>query len=177
MSHVLPPSRVSVTRYSSMKMKGGGVAEILKDRLSWFRDCPTVDVLNMMSTANGGTIELLYMQNVPPTILLRFLQEHRSEWADSSIDAYSSAAIRFFGVDEHAVGTSAELIFAPIDASFSDDAPILPSDFHIIPLEAQTLARWICNSYRYVENTLEKIFDDNGKKTLCSEFPQIMQQV
>ena len=25
--------------------------------------------------------------------------------------------------------------------------------------------------------TLEKIFDDNGKKTLCSEFPQIMQQV
>lgn len=25
--------------------------------------------------------------------------------------------------------------------------------------------------------TLEKIFDDHGKKTLCSEFPQIMQQV
>jgi len=25
--------------------------------------------------------------------------------------------------------------------------------------------------------TLEKIFDDNGKKTLCTEFPQIMQQV
>lgn len=25
--------------------------------------------------------------------------------------------------------------------------------------------------------TLEKIFDDNGRKTLCSEFPQIMQQV
>jgi homeobox-leucine zipper protein len=24
---------------------------------------------------------------------------------------------------------------------------------------------------------LEKIFDDNGRKTLCSEFPQIMQQV
>ncbi|KAJ6732520.1 HOMEOBOX-LEUCINE ZIPPER PROTEIN ATHB-14 [Salix purpurea] len=24
--------------------------------------------------------------------------------------------------------------------------------------------------------TLEKIFDDNGRKTLCSEFPQIMQQ-
>lgn len=25
--------------------------------------------------------------------------------------------------------------------------------------------------------TLEKIFDDNGKKTLASEFPRIMQQV
>jgi hypothetical protein len=25
--------------------------------------------------------------------------------------------------------------------------------------------------------TLEKIFDDNGRKTLYSEFPQIMQQV
>jgi homeobox-leucine zipper protein len=24
---------------------------------------------------------------------------------------------------------------------------------------------------------LEKIFDENGRKTLCSEFPQIMQQV
>lgn len=25
--------------------------------------------------------------------------------------------------------------------------------------------------------TLEKIFDENGRKALCSEFPQIMQQV
>ena len=25
--------------------------------------------------------------------------------------------------------------------------------------------------------TLEKIFDNNGKKTFCSDFPQIMQQV
>ncbi|KEH36075.1 class III homeodomain leucine zipper protein [Medicago truncatula] len=331
----------------------------------------------------------MLLQNVPPAILLRFLREHRSEWADTSIDAYSAAAIKAgpcslpgartgafggqvilplahtieheefmeviklenmgyyrddmtmpgdifllqlcSGVDEHAVGTSAELIFAPIDASFSDDAPILPSGFRIIPLEsgtdaaspnrtldlasalevgttgnkaggdnsghsgitksvmtiafqfafeahlqdniaamarqyvrsivasvqrvslalspsrfgsqnafplppgtpeAQTLTRWICNSYRFYlgaellkcegsesilkslwhhsdavlccslkalpvftfanqagldmlettlvalqDITLEKIFDDNGKKTLCSEFPQIMQQV
>ncbi|XP_057434771.1 homeobox-leucine zipper protein ATHB-8 isoform X2 [Lotus japonicus] len=330
----------------------------------------------------------MLLQNVPPAILLRFLREHRSEWADSSIDAYSAAAIKAgpcslpgargsfggqvilplahtieneefmeviklenmgyyrddmtmpgdvfllqlcSGVDEHAVGTSAELVFAPIDASFSDDAPILPSGFRIVPLdsgtdaaspnrtldlasslevgttankaagansghsgstksvmtiafqfafevhlqdniatmarqyvrsivasvqrvslalspsrfgsqsafhlppgtpEAQTLARWICNSYRFYlgvellkcegsepilkslwhhsdavlccslkalpvftfanqagldmlettlvalqDITLEKIFDDNGKKILCSEFPQIMQQV
>ncbi|CAL5414600.1 unnamed protein product [Camellia sinensis] len=32
--------------------------------------------------------------NVPPAILLRFLREHRSEWADSSIDAYSAAAVK-----------------------------------------------------------------------------------
>ena len=40
------------------------------------------------------------------------------------------------GVDENVVGTSAELIFAPIDATFSDDAPIIPSGFRIIPLDS-----------------------------------------
>ncbi|KAJ0242252.1 Homeobox-leucine zipper protein ATHB-15 [Hirschfeldia incana] len=331
----------------------------------------------------------MLLQNVPPAILLRFLREHRSEWADNNIDAYLAAAVKVgpcsarvggfggqvilplahtieheesmevikleglghspedaivprdvfllqlcSGMDENAVGTCAELIFAPIDASFADDAPLLPSGFRIIPLdstkqevsspnrtldlasaleigsagttkastdqsgnsacarsvmtiafefgieshmqehvasmarqyvrgiissvqrvalalspshissqvglrtplgtpEAQTLARWICQSYRcymgvellkstsegnesvlknlwhhtdaiiccsmkampvftfanqagldMLETTLvslqdislEKIFDDNGRKTLCSEFPQIMQQ-
>ncbi|KAJ8751230.1 hypothetical protein K2173_016411 [Erythroxylum novogranatense] len=327
----------------------------------------------------------MLLQNVPPAVLLRFLREHRSEWSDSGIDAYAAASVRAgpcslpvsragnfggqvilplahtieheelmeviklenmgyredmmvpgdifllqlcSGVDENAVGTSAELIFAPIDASFSDDAPIIPSGFRIIPLdsrtdtpspnrtldlassldvgptgskasddnstaksrsvmtiafqfafemhlqenvasmarqyvrsviasvqrvalalspsrigssigfhsppgtpEAQILARWICQSYRCClgaeliktegtesilkalwhhsdavmccslkalpvftfanqagldmlettfvalqDITLEKIFDDNGRKTLCSEFPQIMQQ-
>ncbi|KAJ8755728.1 hypothetical protein K2173_024272 [Erythroxylum novogranatense] len=332
----------------------------------------------------------MLLQNVPPAILLRFLREHRSEWADNSIDAYSAAAMKVgpcslagsrvgsfggqvilplahtieheefleviklegvshspedammprdmfllqlcSGMDENAIGTCAELIFAPIDASFADDAPLLPSGFRIIPLdsgketsspnrtldlasaldigpagsktssdyptnsscmrsvmtiafefafeshmqehvasmarqyvrsiissvqrvalalspshlgshtglrsplgtpEAQTLARWICQSYRcYLgvellkgdgkgsesvlktlwhhsdaimccslkqvpvftfanqagldmlettlvalqDITLEKIFDDHGRKTLCSEFPQIMQQ-
>ncbi|KAK8608434.1 hypothetical protein V6N13_023858 [Hibiscus sabdariffa] len=331
----------------------------------------------------------MLLQNVPPAILLRFLREHRSEWADTSIDAYSAAAIKVgpcslpgsqvgfggqvilplahtieheecleiiklegishcpedaimprdvfllqlcSGMDENAVGTCAELIFAPTDASFADDAPLLPSGFRIIPLdsgkeasspnrtldlasaleigpagnktsneysgssgcvrsvmtiafqfafeshmqehvasmarqyvrsiissvqrvalalspsnlgshaglrtplgtpEAQTLAHWICQSYRVYmgdellkssgegsepilktlwnhsdaimccslkalpvftfanqagldmlettlvalqEITLEKIFDDHGRKTLCTEFPQIMQQ-
>ncbi|MED6204835.1 Homeobox-leucine zipper protein ATHB-15 [Stylosanthes scabra] len=332
----------------------------------------------------------MLLQNVPPAILLRFLREHRSEWADNNMDAYSAAAIKVgpcslsgsrvgnyggqvilplahtieheefleviklegiahspeeammprevfllqlcSGMDENAVGTCAELIFAPIDASFADDAPLLPSGFRIIPLdsgkeasnpnrtldlasaldvgptgnrasnetsgnsgsvrsvmtiafefafeshmqehvasmarqyvrsiissvqrvalalspshlssqaglrtplgtpEAQTLARWICNSYRcYLgvellksnnegnesllkslwhhsdallcctlkalpvftfanqagldmlettlvalqDITLEKIFDDHGRKILCSEFPQIIQQ-
>ncbi|KAI4331254.1 hypothetical protein MLD38_029456 [Melastoma candidum] len=134
----------------------------------------------------------MLLQNVRPAVLLRFLREHRSEWADNGIDAYSAAAVKlgscalpgtrfgsfgghvilplahtieheefleviklegmghfhedaimprelFFlqlcnGVDENAVGTCAELIFAPIDASFADDAPLLPSGFRIIPL-------------------------------------------
>ena len=38
-------------------------------------------------------------------------------------------------MDENAVGMCAELVFAPIDASFADDAPLLPSGFRIIPLD------------------------------------------
>lgn len=40
------------------------------------------------------------------------------------------------GVDENAVGACAELVFAPIDASFSDDAPLLPSGFRLIPIDS-----------------------------------------
>ncbi|TYJ04326.1 hypothetical protein E1A91_A12G084900v1 [Gossypium mustelinum] len=38
------------------------VTEILKDRPLWYRDCRGVDVTNVLSTGNGGTIELVYMQ-------------------------------------------------------------------------------------------------------------------
>ncbi|XP_042021292.1 homeobox-leucine zipper protein ATHB-15-like isoform X1 [Salvia splendens] len=136
----------------------------------------------------------MLLQNVPPPILLRFLREHRSEWADTNIDAYSAAAVKIgpctflgprvgnyggqvmlplaqtieheelleviklegishtaedammprdvlllqlcCGMDENAVGTCSELIFAPIDASFADDATLLPSGFRIIPLDS-----------------------------------------
>ncbi|MFS7950420.1 putative transcription factor & lipid binding HD-SAD family [Helianthus anomalus] len=135
----------------------------------------------------------MLLQNVPPALLLRFLREHRSEWADNNMDAYSAAAVKLGpcslpgarigsfggqvilplahmveheellevikmegvghcpeesliprdmfllqlcnGMDENAVGMCAELIFAPIDASFADDAPLLPSGFRIIPLD------------------------------------------
>ncbi|XP_038999717.1 homeobox-leucine zipper protein ATHB-15-like [Hibiscus syriacus] len=134
----------------------------------------------------------MLLQNIPPAVLLRFLREHRSKWADTSIDAYSAAAIKVgpcslpgsqlggfggqvilplvhtieheecleviklegithcpedaimprdifllqlrSGMDENAMGTCAELIFALTDASFADDAPLLPSGFRIIPL-------------------------------------------
>uniref|UniRef100_A0A453LQM3 Homeobox domain-containing protein n=1 Tax=Aegilops tauschii subsp. strangulata TaxID=200361 RepID=A0A453LQM3_AEGTS len=45
------------------------VAEILKDRPSWYRDCRCVDVLQIIPTGNGGTIELIYMQTYAPTTL------------------------------------------------------------------------------------------------------------
>ncbi|KAL8226179.1 hypothetical protein R6Q57_018736 [Mikania cordata] len=135
----------------------------------------------------------MLLQNVPPALLLRFLREHRSEWADYNIDACSAAAVKLGpcslpggqignfggqvilplahtieheellevikmegvehcpedalvsgdmfllqlcnGMDENAVGMFAELIYAPIDASFADDAPLLPSGFRIIPLD------------------------------------------
>lgn len=57
-------------------------------------------------------------------------------------------------MDENAVGTCAELIFAPIDASFADDAPLLPSGFRIIPLDSgkvslsQLLKQYILFEFR-----------------------------
>lgn len=35
-----------------------------------------------------------YVQNVPPGLLVRFLREHRSEWADYGVDAYAAASLR-----------------------------------------------------------------------------------
>ncbi|KAK9664027.1 hypothetical protein RND81_14G015000 [Saponaria officinalis] len=138
----------------------------------------------------------MLLQNVPPAVLVRFLREHRSEWADFSVDAYSAAALkantcafpdvratRFSGsqiimplghtieheemlevirleghsltaedaymsrdihllqicrgIDENAAGACSELVFAPIDEMFPDDAPLLPSGFRIIPLDSK----------------------------------------
>ncbi|XP_058181540.1 homeobox-leucine zipper protein REVOLUTA [Rhododendron vialii] len=139
----------------------------------------------------------MLLQNVPPAVLVRFLREHRSEWADFNVDAYSAAALkassfaypgmrptRFTGsqiimplghtieheemlevirleghslaqedafvsrdihllqicsgIDENAVGTCSELVFAPIDEMFPDDAPLLPSGFRVIPLDPKS---------------------------------------
>ncbi|KAJ7981003.1 Homeobox-leucine zipper protein like [Quillaja saponaria] len=139
----------------------------------------------------------MLLQNVPPAILVRFLREHRSEWADFNVDAYSAASLkagsyaypgmrptRFTGsqiimplghtieheellevirleghslaqedafvsrdihllqicsgIDENAAGACSELIFAPIDEMFPDDAPLVPSGFRIIPLDSKS---------------------------------------
>uniref|UniRef100_A0A453JCG0 Homeobox-leucine zipper protein HOX9 n=1 Tax=Aegilops tauschii subsp. strangulata TaxID=200361 RepID=A0A453JCG0_AEGTS len=47
--------------------------------------------------ALGGTIcakASMLLQSVPPAILVRFLREHRSEWADYSMDAYLASAVK-----------------------------------------------------------------------------------
>ncbi|KAL1544136.1 homeobox-leucine zipper protein REVOLUTA-like isoform X2 [Salvia divinorum] len=139
----------------------------------------------------------MLLQNVPPAVLVRFLREHRSEWADFNVDAYAAMSLksrtysypgtrptRFTGtqiimplgqtieheemlevvrleghslthedafssrdvhllqmcsgVDENSVGACSELIFAPIDEMFPDDAPLLPSGFRIIPLDSKS---------------------------------------
>ncbi|XP_015882797.3 homeobox-leucine zipper protein ATHB-14 isoform X1 [Ziziphus jujuba] len=139
----------------------------------------------------------MLLQNVPPALLVRFLREHRSEWADYGVDAYSAACLKASpyavpcarpggfpgsqvilplahtveheefmevvrleghafspedvalardmyilqlcsGIDENAVGACAQLVFAPIDESFADEAPLLPSGFRVIPLDPKS---------------------------------------
>lgn len=52
------------------------------------------------------------------------------------------------GIDENAVGACSELIFAPIDEMFPDDAPLVPSGFRIIPLDAKPVE--FCSSVSYL---------------------------
>ncbi|CAL1402838.1 unnamed protein product [Linum trigynum] len=155
---------------------------------------------SMFPSFGGGVLcarASMLLQNVPPALLVRFLREHRSEWADYGVDAYSAACLKSSpyavpcgrpggfpssqvilplahkveheeflevvrlesqafspeemalardmyllqlcsGVDENAVGACAQLVFAPIDESFADDAPLLASGFRVIPLDGKT---------------------------------------
>uniref|UniRef100_J3M5W0 START domain-containing protein n=1 Tax=Oryza brachyantha TaxID=4533 RepID=J3M5W0_ORYBR len=45
------------------------VAEILKDHPSWYHDCEFIDIIHVIPTGNGGTIEVIYMQIYAPTTL------------------------------------------------------------------------------------------------------------
>jgi hypothetical protein len=51
------------------------------------------------------------------------------------------------GVDESAPGACAQLVFAPIDESFSDDAPLLPSGFRVIPLDGKAVSISVLNGF------------------------------
>lgn len=44
------------------------------------------------------------------------------------------------GIDETNTGGCAQLVFAPIDESFGDTAPLLPSGFRVIPLDPESVA-------------------------------------
>ncbi|KAK9132686.1 hypothetical protein Scep_012214 [Stephania cephalantha] len=53
--------------------------------------------LPVLSTFGGGILcakTSMLLQDVPPAVLVRFLREHRSEWADSGVDAYSAASLK-----------------------------------------------------------------------------------
>ncbi|XP_073029186.1 homeobox-leucine zipper protein ATHB-14-like [Primulina eburnea] len=154
------------------------------------------NTLSMLSSFGGVLCARasMLLQSVPPVLLIRFLREHRSEWADHGVDVYSAASLKtnpyavpcarpggfsssqvilplahtveheeFLevvrieghafspedialskdmyllqlcnGIDETTSGACAQLVFAPIDESFGDDAPLLPSGFHVIPLD------------------------------------------
>lgn len=43
------------------------------------------------------------------------------------------------GIDENAIGACSQLVFAPVDESFTDDIPLLPSGFRVIPLEPKSV--------------------------------------
>ncbi|KAL2326817.1 hypothetical protein Fmac_020244 [Flemingia macrophylla] len=59
----ITPIATATPTASALNLSPFDVAEILKDRPSWFRDCrAVVDVLNVLAHKNGGTIELLYMR-------------------------------------------------------------------------------------------------------------------
>uniref|UniRef100_A0A7N0TCY1 START domain-containing protein n=1 Tax=Kalanchoe fedtschenkoi TaxID=63787 RepID=A0A7N0TCY1_KALFE len=136
----------------------------------------------------------MLLEDVAPAHLVRFIREHRSEWADYGIDAYWAASVRASpsaipcstpsalrsnqvilplahtieleeflevvrlegqafcledvafardmfllqlcsGINENEVGPCAQIVFAPIDESFADDALLLPSGFRVISLE------------------------------------------
>lgn len=51
------------------------------------------------------------------------------------------------GIDETTTGGCAQLVFAPIDESFGDDAPLLPSGFRVIPLEPKSVECYFLISY------------------------------
>jgi hypothetical protein len=44
------------------------------------------------------------------------------------------------GIDEKSVGSSFQLVFAPIDEHFPDDALLISSGFRVIPLDMKTVS-------------------------------------
>ncbi|XP_073392827.1 homeobox-leucine zipper protein HOX32 isoform X1 [Physcomitrium patens] len=154
----------------------------------------------------------MLLQNVPPSILIKFLREHRSEWADYDMDANLATSFRSngngyapqgggvshvqlplplpnsgehgeilevvkledhssvqhmvisrdsfllqlcSGIDENAVGASAQLIFAPVDVALTEDIPLLPSGFCISPVDANVLDEFDLDHTLDLASTLE----------------------
>ncbi|GMP22657.1 hypothetical protein CsSME_00000580 [Camellia sinensis var. sinensis] len=127
------------------------------------------------------------LPNVSSALLVRFLREHRTEWADLSIDAYSAASLKAGsfalpgsytfdfssssmllghtvddeeicnGVEDNAIGACSELIFAPINSMLRDDAPLLSSGFRVLPLDSTTCHRLDMMSPQRITNLLSNL--------------------
>lgn len=65
----------------------------------------------------------MFFQNVPPAILLRFLREHRSEWADSSIDFYAATSVKVgpYGVPGSRAGNLGGQVILPLAHSLEHE--------------------------------------------------------
>ncbi|XP_057979607.1 homeobox-leucine zipper protein REVOLUTA-like [Malania oleifera] len=141
----------------------------------------------------------ILLHNIEPPLLIRFMRERRSDWADCSVDAYSAASLKtgsfallglsptqFYGnqtimplgqtyqnemleivqlehrgvsqeegvlfrnirllqicsgVDDSVVETCSELVFAPVNDMFPDEAPLISSGFRILRLDLRTSDR------------------------------------
>lgn len=53
-----------------------------------------MEIVRIIDIFRFGSFVSLSSQNVPPAVLIRFLREHRSEWADFNVDAYSAASLK-----------------------------------------------------------------------------------
>lgn len=65
------------------------------------RQCYCRYSISLFYSLNARLVDIKYelfncfvVQNVPPALLVRFLREHRSEWADYGVDAYSAACLK-----------------------------------------------------------------------------------
>lgn len=57
-------------------------------------DDPSMEIFWFLSSKTKLRFRCFLYQNVPPAVLVRFLREHRSEWADFNVDGYIAAALK-----------------------------------------------------------------------------------
>ncbi|GER33092.1 homeobox leucine-zipper protein [Striga asiatica] len=101
--------------------------------------------VNSVKQMTGGSVNLSMFGGVlcaKASMLLQMLEVIRLEGHSvSHEDAFMSRDIHLLqmcrGIDENAVGECSELVFAPIDEMFPDDAHLLPSGFRVIPLDSK----------------------------------------
>nr|AWD38917.1 class III homeodomain-leucine zipper protein [Ceratopteris pteridoides] len=153
--------------------------------------------LHQSSSINSSVLcakASMLLQHVPPALLVQFMREHRSEWADPvceeamrmsnpgfsgfhaatsnsqllqpqvhsieedefleliKMEGQNSVSIQdqslmnsqdmfllqlCSGLEDKSSGACAQMVFAPIDASVSDDIALIPSGFRVIPLDIE----------------------------------------